>query len=343
MANLAGVSRSAVSLVLNDRADGFLAKETQLRIQAAAAQLGYTPNHIARSLRNQRSRVIGLVSNSAVTGPFDGAIIAGANATAHKAGFMIFATDTEDYDDDGAAAIKSLLERSVDGLIRITVGLHETTVLDSFLTLPAALANCYPSPDSPEPAAALPAFLPDEITGGRDAAEHLIGLGHTRIAFLGGWHDSPAVLLREQGFRQAMQAANLPIHEPWVQEAGFDIAAGYRSAMQLLDAPAGTRPTAILTGNDRAAIGVALAAARLGLQVPVDLSIVGYDDEHLIADATVPNLTTMALPFREMGSRAMEAVLARIEPGAAAAEPPSGQVLLPCRLVVRESTAPAVG
>ena len=341
MANLAGVSRSAVSLVLNGRADGFLAKETQSRIQAAAAQLGYTPNHIARSLRNQRSRVIGLVSNSAVTGPFDGAIIAGANATAHQAGFMIFATDTEDYDDNGAAATKSLLERSVDGLIRLTVGLHETTILDSFLTLPAALANCYPSPDSPEPAQGLPAFLPDEVAGGQAAAEHLIGLGHTRIAFLGGWHDSPAVLLRERGFRQAMRAASLPVHEPWVLEAGFEIATGYRAAAQVLDAPAAVRPTAILAGNDRAAVGVTLAAARLGLQVPADLSIVGYDDERLIADATVPSLTTMALPFVEMGSRAMEAVLARTEPAAASAEPPSGKVLLPCRLVVRESTGPA--
>lgn len=343
MANLAGVSRSAVSLVLNDRADGFLAKETQLRIQAAAAQLGYTPNHIARSLRNQRSRVIGLVSNNAVTGPFDGAIIAGANATAHKAGFMIFATDTEDYDDNGAAATKSLLERSVDGLIRLTVGLHETTVLDSFLTLPAALANCYPSADSPESAASLPAFIPDEVAGGHTAAQHLIGLGHTRIAFLGGEYDSPASSLREQGFRQAMREANLAVHEPWVLEAGFGIAEGYRSAMRVLDAPAAARPTAVLAANDRAAVGITLAAARLRLQVPADLSIVGYDDESLIADATVPSLTTMALPFVEMGSRAMEAVLARIEPGAAPAEPPSGKVLLPCRLVVRESTAPTAG
>lgn len=137
-----------MSLVFNGRADDFLAKDTQQRIREAAAELGYTPNLIARSLRNQRSRVIGLLSNSAVTGPFDGAIIAGADAVAQAHGFMIFATDTEQHVDHGAGAIKTLLERSVDGLISVTVGLHETTVPEAFLTVPSALANCYPSPDS---------------------------------------------------------------------------------------------------------------------------------------------------------------------------------------------------
>lgn len=102
------------------------------------------------------------------------------------------------------------------------------------------------------------------------------------------------------------------------------------------------RPTAILSGNDRAAIGVILAAASLGIPVPSELSIIGYDDEHIIANTTVPPLTTMALPLAEMGRRAMQAVLAMLEPDSDAyPPPPTGQMLLPCPLVVRESTAPA--
>ncbi|HMR49790.1 MAG TPA: LacI family DNA-binding transcriptional regulator [Geminicoccaceae bacterium] len=342
VARLAGVSRSAVSLVFNGRADDFLAKSTQQRILAAAAELDYTPNLIARSLRNQRSRVIGVLSNSAVTSPFDGAIIAGADAAAQAHGFMIFATDTEQHSDHGIGALNTLLERSVDGLISLTVGLHETTVPETFLTVPSALANCYPSPDSPREAAALPTFLPDEVGGGRVAAEYLIGQGHTRIALLRGEHDSPASQLREQGFRLAMAHAGIPVREAWVRDGGFRIDRGYHAAIGVLDVPPRERPTAILAGNDRAALGVLLAAATLGVEVPRDLSVVGYDDERILADTTVPPLTTMALPLAEMGRRAMQAVLAKLEPESDEhPPPPTGQVLLPCPLVVRESTAPA--
>ena len=342
VAKLAGVSRSAVSLVLNERADGYLAKDTQQRIRKAAAELGYKPNLIARSLRNQRSRVIGLLSNSAVISPFDGAIIAGADAVAEAHGFMIFATDAEQHADQGTRAINTLLERSVDGLISLTVGLHETTVQESFLSVPSALANCYPSPDSPEAALALPTFLPDEVGGGKAGAEHLIGLGHTRIALLRGAHDSPASELREHGFRLAMADAGIAVREDWVHDGGFRIDRGHQAAMRVLDVPADERPTAIMAGNDRAAIGVLLAAASLGIRVPQDLSVIGYDDEHILADTTVPALSTMALPLVEMGRRAMQAVLARLEPDSDAYPPPPvGQVLLPCPLVPRGSTGTA--
>lgn len=341
VAQRAGVSRSAVSLVLNGRADGFLAKDTQQRIREAATELGYTPNLIARSLRNQRSRVIGLLSNSAITSPFDGAIIAGADAVAQAHGFMIFATGTQQHHDQSPSAINTLLERSVDGLISLTVGLHQTTVHKEFLTVPSALANCYPSPDSAEGAAALPTFLPDEVAGGRSAAAHLIALGHTRIALLRGAPDSPASLLREQGFREAMKDAGIPVREEWVREAGFRIDHGYQAAIQVLDTPADARPTAIMAGNDRAAIGVLFATASLGIRVPAELSVIGYDDEHFLADTAVPPITTMALPLLEMGRRAMHAVLAALEPDSDAYPPPPvGQMLLPCPLVVRDSTGP---
>lgn len=339
VAELAGVSRSAVSLVFNDRADGYLSQDTQGRIRAAASELGYSPNLLARSLRNQRSGMIGMLSNQAVASPFDGEIYAGAAEVARAHGFTTFAADTEHDGDHGELASAALLDRGVDALIYLTVGLHETRVIDSFLSLPSALANCYPDAGSPAGSERLAWVIPAEVAGGRTAAEHLIGLGHRDIAFLGGNPDSPAALLREQGFREAMAAAGLEVRSEWVRVGGFQIGPGYRAAYGVLDAPAGRRPTAILAGNDRAAIGATFAANQLGLSVPDDLSIVGYDNERDLAATMVPPLTTMALPLLEMGRVAMRAVLSQVIGGDI--DPvPGGEVLLPCPLVVRRSTAP---
>ena len=175
VAKEAGVSRSAVSLVLNGRADGFLAKDTQERIREVADRLGYRPNLLAQSLRNQRSKVIGIMSDRAVGGAFDGAIIAGADAVAREAGFMTLAADTGGEPEKAEPVARLLLDRAVEGLIYLTVGLHGTRVLDSFLRVPAALANCYPTADSPAAASLLPVFIPDEPTGGRVAAARNLG------------------------------------------------------------------------------------------------------------------------------------------------------------------------
>ncbi|MDP9885628.1 LacI family transcriptional regulator [Sinomonas atrocyanea] len=350
VARRAGVSRSAVSLVLNGRGDGNVAKDAQERILAAAAELSYTPNAIARSLRDQRSRVIGLVSDQAVTSPFDGEVIAGADALARSRGFVTLATDTEQDAVRDLDAVRTLLDRQVDGLIYVTVGLHALHVPDGMLSVPSALANCYASADSPAGAEGLPSVQPDEVAGGRDAAAHLIALGHRRIAFLGGEYTSPAVALREAGFRAAMAEAGLPVREDWVLEAGWDIAPGHRAATALLSASASERPTALLAGNDRAAVGMVLAAASLGLEVPRDVSIMGYDDERRVAEVMVPPLSTVALPLRKIGEEAMRAVLgalaaeassARTTPAASAGAPAAEPLLVPCRLVERASTAPA--
>lgn len=350
VAHRAGVSRSAVSLVLNGRGDGNVAKEAQERILAAAAELSYTPNAIARSLRDQRSRVIGLVSDEAVTSPFDGEIIAGADALARSHGFVTLATDTEQDAGRDLDAVRTLLDRQVDGLIYVTVGLHELHVPRGMLSVPSALANCYAAPDSPAGAAALPSIQPDEVRGGHDAAAHLIGLGHRRIAFLGGLYSSPAVALREAGFRAAMAEAGLAVREEWVIEAGWDFAPGHHAATALLSAPPQERPTALLAGNDRAAVGMVLAAARLGLEVPRDVSIMGYDNERRVAEVMVPPLSTVALPLRTIGEEAMRAVLAALDaggsrpprttPGGGSGITPAEPLLVPCDLVERESTGP---
>ncbi|MGO4858022.1 LacI family DNA-binding transcriptional regulator [Arthrobacter sp. 2MCAF14] len=343
VAKRAGVSRSAVSLVLNGRGDGNVAKESQDRIRQAAADLNYSPNPIALSLRNQRTRVIGIVSDEVVVSPFDGNIIGGADDVARAHGFVTVVMDTERDASRDESAVETLLDRQVDGLMYVTVGLKPLDVPQGMLRIPSVLANCFDN----SPAPRLHHVIPDEVSGGREATEHLLQLGHRDIAFLAGAATSPAVPLRIRGHREAMAKAAIPVREDRVFMAGWDINDGFHGAMGLLSAT--ERPTAIVCANDRLAIGVALAAARLGLTVPRDLSIMGYDDEFRIAATMVPALTTMALPLREMGAAAMSMLLGQIEDPAH--RPTSGdgtglednaglETMVPCRLVVRESTGP---
>ncbi|MGA8791075.1 MAG: LacI family DNA-binding transcriptional regulator, partial [Paenarthrobacter sp.] len=338
VAKLAGVSRSAVSLVLNGRGDGNVAKESQDRIRAAALELNYSPNAIALSLRNQRSRVIGILSDEVVVSPFDGNIIGGADDIARSRGFVTVVMDTERDSARDAGAIETLLDRQVDGLMYVTVGLKPIDVPQGMLRVPSVLANCYDALPQPQ----LHHVIPDEVTGGREAAEHLLQLGHRDIALLAGDEDSPAAPLRVQGYRDAHAAANVPLQGDRIFMAGWDIDAGYRGAMKLLDgvSPA-DRPTAIMCANDRLAVGVTLAAARLGLSVPGDLSVMGYDDETRIADTMVPALTTMALPLREIGRAAMTTLLDAIEGTDTTGKGTTVETMVPCRLVIRESTGPA--
>ncbi|ABK04517.1 transcriptional regulator, LacI family [Arthrobacter sp. FB24] len=356
VAKLAGVSRSAVSLVLNGRGDGNVALESQQRIREAAAALNYTPNAIALSLRNQRSRVIGIVSDEVVTSPFDGNIIAGADAVARSQGFVTVVMDTESDEARDEGAVATLLDRQVDGLMYVTVGLRPLHVPLNMLQVPSILANCFDD----RPGAGVPAVIPDEVRGGREAAEHVMSLGHRDIAFLAGDSLTPAAPRRIEGYREAFGAADMPVNGDRVLQVGWDIDAGFHGAIKLLDGvePA-ARPTAILCANDRLAIGVVLACYRLGLSVPHDVSVMGYDDEFRIAKNMVPALSTMALPLREMGAAAMTALLADVgsapngkhDGGGPAAAAGSGTgagtdavhhavTMVPCRLVVRDSTGP---
>ncbi|WP_144659269.1 LacI family DNA-binding transcriptional regulator [Paenarthrobacter nicotinovorans] len=338
VAKRAGVSRSAVSLVLNGRGDGNVAKESQDRIRLAAQELNYSPNAIALSLRNQRSRVIGIVSDAVVVSPFDGNIIGGADDVARSRGFVTVVMDTESDAARDASAIETLLDRQVDGLMYVTVGLKPIEIPQGMLRVPSVLANCYD--ERPEPR--LHHVIPDEIAGGREATEHLLQLGHRDIALVAGAGEDPAAPLRVKGFKDAFDRAGVSVREDRITHAGWDINDGFTWAMRLLDdVGPGDRPTAIMCANDRLAIGVALAASRLGLSIPGDLSIMGYDDEHRIASTMVPALTTMALPLREIGQAAMAALLGTIEGTESTTAAPTVETLVPCRLVVRESTGPA--
>lgn len=370
VARRAGVSITAVSFVLNGNDAGNIAPSTRDRILAAAAELGYVPDPVARSMRSRRSHVLGLVTDSIASSPFAGRLLTGAMDAAAERGYVVVAYDSQDHRDREQLAVDELLRRKVDGIVYATMGLREMTALPS-TTLPMVLANCT-APGTP-----YLSVIPDETQAMKTAAEYLVGLGHRRITMLSGpgaggpgrgagrsgvpgdrYHDgNMAGPIRSRAFRAALR--RLGIQPPEVITAGWTIDAGYAGAIRALGADNGRakartdRPSAIFAVTDRVATGVLLATASLGLRVPRDLSVMGMDDQEQLAAHVVPALTTLALPHRAMGNRAVTALLDQIDatpsagrtrrPGPSRPGPTvSGAVeRLTCPLIERDSTAPA--
>ena len=334
VADLAGVSRSAVSLVLNGRGDGNISADKQALIIEAARKLNYTPNAVALSLRSRRSSTIGVVTDWIATTAFGGKLLQGASDVAAAAGYLLLVIDTQDSSERERDAFERLQNRQVDGFLFAAQSMRPYEPGDELRAAPGALANCF------EPAERGAAFIPDEVNGSKSVTKHLLDQGHRDIVLFTGTPDTVAAGLREQGFREAMTEAGLTPPAPVV--TGWDIDKGYVAATQVLTGP-DPRPTAIVCANDRAAVGAILAAAQLGVSVPGDLSVVGYDDDENVAPCMVPALTTVRLPHREMGEQAMRVVLDAVADPARSTSPDRvsrPRVLLECPLVVRDSAAP---
>ncbi|MEV0318265.1 LacI family DNA-binding transcriptional regulator [Streptomyces sp. NPDC050658] len=331
VARLAGVSHTAVSFVFNGRAEGNLSPATQERIRKAAEQLGYRPNAVARGLRRRRTAVIGLVTDHIASSPFAGALLRGAMETAWRREHLVLTVDSTGDPAKEDAAVSELLDRRVDGIIYAAMSLRRARVPAGLNRTLAVFANCLPEDDS------LAAVIPAERAGGRAAAKLLLDAGHRGIALVGGLDDI-ASAERLRGFRDALRTVGERADKDRIVRGGGEISAGYAGAMRLLDGvPVDRRPTGIVCYNDRVAAGVLHAAARLGIDVPGELSLVGYDDQEHMAAFLDPPLTTVALPHRAMGEVATDLLLDAIE----GATPPAVAVRrLECPVVVRASVAP---
>jgi LacI family transcriptional regulator len=339
VARLAGVSHTAVSFVFNGRAEGNLSAATQRRIRRAAAQLNYRPNPVARGLRRRRTSVIGLVTDQIATTPFAGALLRGAMQTAWDRGHLVLTADSSGHPEREDAAVAELLDRRVDGIVYAAMWHREVEVPAGLDRTVAVLANCVPADGS------LPAVIPAERPGGRAAAQVLLDAGHREIALVGG-EETIAYAERRRGFRDALHAAGLRTEPDWIVPTGSEISGGYQGAMRLLGDAANEsrrptrRPTGIACYNDRVAAGVLHAAARLGLDVPGDLSVVGFDDQENMAAFLEPPLTTVALPHQAMGEVATTMLLDAIESGDGAR--PAAEIRqLPCPVIRRSSVGPA--
>ena len=326
VAERAGVARSAVSMVVNGRDAGMVAPERRQRILDAAAELGYRPHSVGRSLRNQRTQTVGLVTDQIASSAFGGQLIRGATDVAMEAGYLLITVDIHGDTEREAPAYEALLHREVDALMFAALSLREYRPPPPLREHPSILANCF------DPAGSIAGVVADEVAGGYAAAALLIDAGHRDIVSLEGEPDSAATPLRREGTLAAFDDAGLPA--PELIGGGWEISDGFQAATRVLSRQ--SRPTGLLCANDRGAVGAYLAAARLGIDVPADLSIVGYDDDENIAHRLSPALTTVALPHHEIGTAAMTALIAHLDDGVPL---PSVAQKLPCRLVVRDSIA----
>lgn len=325
VARLAGVSQTTVSFVVNDVPKTNIAQETRDRVMAAVEELGWRPNALARGLRLQHSHTIGLISDEIASSPHAGKIIQGAQDAAWVGGRMLLIVNTGSNLDIERAALEMMLERQVEGLIYATM-YHHAVSPAALAHVPAILLDCYVENCS------LPSVVPDEVQGGRTATEVLLRKGHRRVGFINDVGPMPASWGRLDGYKQALAAYGVSF-DPGLVRAGqpSNAAEGYRCALDLLRLP--ERPTALFCFNDSMAMGAYDAVKELGLAIPDDVAIVGFDNNELVAAQLHPPLTTMELPHYEMGQWAIR----YLREHADSSDPEPVQHMVACRLIERAS------
>jgi DNA-binding LacI/PurR family transcriptional regulator len=324
VASRAGVSKSLVSLAM--RGSPKVSDASRDAIMAAAAELGYRPNAAARSLADRHSRTVGVLILD-LHNPVFAEILDGVQQEVRQHGYstMLVTGDADPVLEQ--AELDTLLEFQVEGLILVSHRLSAAALRSIAAEVPTVVVT---RRDMTGPR--IDTVSNDDVAGAALAVDHLVGLGHRRIAHLSGG-DNPISLDRERGYRQAMQAAGLGA-EACVVEGSLTDAGGYAAAKAAL--AVGPRPTALFVANDIAALGAIAAVQEAGLQVPADVSVVGYDGIALGALRTL-SLTTVAQPLAEMGSSAAARLFARIESPRSRAH----HLGVDATLTIRGTTAPA--
>ena len=331
VAALAGVVPMTASRAINGT--GYVSAVVRERVLKAAAELQYRPNIIARQLRGSRLNAVGVLLPD-IANPYSAELMHGIQDVLVKAGFTSFLGTSENSVHQEQAAIQSFIDHRIDGLI---VATHESTEGDAAIaaainqSVPVVLLGRRSSIPAVDWVAA------DDYQGGYDAAVHLASSGHTRIGFIGGSLQGVEHLPRFAGFLEGLRSAGLKMDAKHavagVEGPGWATESSGFNGMLALGKLKG-RPTAVMARNDAAAIGALRAAHVLKLRVPQDIAIAGFDNIPAAAFQSPP-LTTVEQPAREQGRTAARLLLERIH-GDRNAQ--SKTVVMPCALIVREST-----
>jgi LacI family transcriptional regulator len=317
----AGVSVSTVSKVINGRYG--VASETVEHVTGVINRLGYEASLVARSLRNHRTNVIGVLV--ADFEPFSAEVLKGAADAIRGTGFELVAYSAGGRVDEHVGWERRYLSRVmgtlVDGAVLVT-----PTVTDVRYDGPIVAVDPHTGRSS------LPTITADNLQGARLGVDHLLGLGHTRIGMVTGRPDLVSAQLRERGYREAHAAAGVPVDPALLRPGAFEPEPAREATRELLALP--NAPTAIFAANDLSALAALEVAADLGLDVPRQLSVVGFDNipESALAH---PALTTVQQPIRQMGHDAIAMLVGLI----AGEEPADTHVTLETTLVIRRSTA----
>lgn len=328
VARLAEVHPGTVSRALNPQTRNLVNAATAERVLTAARQLGYRPNSMARGLKTNRSLTIGVLIPD-LTNPLFPPIVRGIDDRLTIDGYTPLLVNTGSDPERERSSIEAMLARQVDGFIAATAQLDvEPLAVATERGLPVVLVNRTFEDGS------MSACTVDDRRGSELAVEHMVGLGHERIGYVAGPQNVSTGHRRYLGFTQATAAAGLEIPAHRVSYAdAFTEEAGARACAEVLAAD--PQVTAIITANDRLAIGCYDTLLELGLSCPEDVSIVGFNDMMFI-DRLRPPLSSVRVPQRELGYAAADLLLEQLT----GAPVPAREVMLEPTLVVRGSTAP---
>lgn len=331
IAKRAGVTHSTVSRAL--RGSRLISQETAERVRKAALEMGYQPSAVARSLKTNTTRVLGVVVSS-IDDPFFSEILQGIEETAQAKGYSLFIATSQRDPDREQKIIQTMVEHRTDGIIICSTpfGAQQDILLRKY-GRPIVAVNNQAVEDYRY------SILHDDVYGSRQVTRHLLELGHTRIAYLGNSHSGRTTLDRLTGFRQEMEAARLPIPDGFIhQEPGGGPENGMAAVEHFLKLP--KPPTALVCFNDMVAMGVLHGLQQAGLKAPEDLSVTGFDNI-VFSAYTNPALTTFDQPKHYLGVEAARLLLELLNSPIERNETLQPKIrLLKGKLLVRQSTAP---
>lgn len=327
IAERAGVSIGTVSHVINETAT--VRPKLRERVIEAIRSRGYQPSALAQGLRKNRTNMLGMVIPD-ITNPFFPGVVRGVEDVAYRRSFRVILCNADNDPSKEASYVRELRSYHIAGLLIIpAAGADIAGHLRAYASASVPVVCLDRVPDGWKGDAVLVA----NADGAYLATQHLIQMGHTRLAAIAGPLKLTNAVERLRGFRRALNEAGIEIDPEYVQEAGFDTVTGYQAALRLLRML--PRPTAIFACNDLMAFGVLQAARELGLRCPEDLSIAGFDSLEF-TKFTDPSLTSVYQPGYQLGATAARLLLQRIDGMRSAAK----KVLLPTELKKRNSVAP---
>ncbi|HJT71351.1 MAG TPA: LacI family DNA-binding transcriptional regulator [Terriglobales bacterium] len=328
VARRARVSIATVSRTIN----GVQSVTPQLsrRVWRVIEELGYYPNTQARALVSGRSRIFGLIV-SEITNPFFPEIVQGFEDIAVQHNYEILTTSTVHDSKRVALSVRRMIERRVEGVAIVTFGMEEA-LFDDLKSRKIPLVFIDVGPQLPR----VSNIRIDYLHGIRQAVQHLAALGHKSIAFISGPLTLKSAVARQRAFLQSMQEISLMVDGKNLIEGNHTLEGGMQALKKILELP--KRPTAVVCSNDMTAIGVMRQGYEAGLQIPRDLSLVGFDDIRL-AQFVIPPLTTIRMSQTEIARMAFNALLAEVQ--RQIPSPNGSEYVLRTNLVLRDSTAMA--
>ncbi|MBK0096695.1 ribose operon transcriptional repressor RbsR [Erwinia sp. S63] len=302
VARLAGVSTSTVSHVINN--NRFVSEQVREKVEQAIRELNYAPSALARSLKINQTRTIGMLL-TASSNPFYSEVVRGVENSCYERGYSLILCNTEGDEERMNRSLETLMQKRVDGLLMMCTETHlpSAEILNRYPSVPMVMMDWAPFEGRGD------IIQDNALLGGELATQHLIDRGYTRIACIAGPQDKTPARLRLEGFHKAMASSGLSVLPGYVVDGDFEFQGGFNAMNQLLTLE--LLPEAVFTSNDAMAVGVYHALFQAGLRVPQDIAVMGYDNIELARYLTPP-LSTIHQPKDELGELAIDTLIHRM-------------------------------